>query len=424
MLKETLVDFDVRDTGLAEQGRARIEWARRRMPVLEQIRERFQRERPLEGIRIAASLHVTTETANLVQTLKAGGAEVRVCGSNPLSTRDDVAASLVVHDEVPVFAFCGETQAEYYRHVASTLANDPHITMDDGADMIVELHKDGAADLSGVLGGIEETTTGVIRVRSMAEQGLLRFPVVAVNDANTKHFFDNRYGTGQNTIDGILRATNILIAGSVFVVCGFGWCGKGIALRARGMGANVIVTEVDSLKALEAVMEGYRVMPIAEAAKIGDVFVTVTGNTTVIGEQHFANMKDGAILANSGHFDVEIDVARLQKIATERRTVRPFVEQYTLPSGKQLNLLAQGRLVGQSAAEASPADVMDMSFANQALVSEFLVKSRGKLENRVYGVPKAIDDAVARLKLEALGVQIDQLSERQQKYLASWELGT
>ncbi len=418
------MDYHVKDRALAEKGQLRIEWAARSMPVLRLIRERFAKERPLEGLRISACLHVTTETAALAQTLKAGGAEVRLCASNPLSTQDDVAASLVVHDGIAVFAIKGEDTDTYYAHIHHALAHSPQITMDDGADLVSTLHSDKTNLLAGVLGGTEETTTGVIRLRSMADQGVLRYPIIAVNDAQTKHLFDNRYGTGQSTIDGIIRATNRLLAGSTFVVSGYGWCGRGVAMRAAGMGAKVIITEVDPLRALEAVMDGYQVMPMAEAARIGDFFCTLTGDIRVIRKEHFEVMKDGAIVANSGHFNVELDLEALAAMAEARRRVREFVEEYRLPDGRCLYVLGEGRLVNLAAAEGHPSSVMDMSFANQALCVEHMVKHAKSLENKVYGVPEAIDKEIARLKLAAMGVVIDRLTDEQEKYLHSWEMGT
>jgi adenosylhomocysteinase len=417
-------NFDVKDTRLAEGGRRRIDWAEREMPVLRLIRERFSKERPLNGVRIAACLHVTTETANLMNTLHLGGAEVILTASNPLSTQDDVAAALVSHYEIPVHAIKGEDNVTYYKHIHSALDIKPHMTMDDGADLVSTLHKDRRELLSGVIGGTEETTTGVIRLRAMAADKALMFPVVAVNDAMTKHFFDNRYGTGQSTIDGVIRATNILLAGKVFVIAGYGWCGRGLAMRARGLGANVVVTEVDPLPALEAVMDGFRVIPMADAAKIGDIFVTVTGDINVIDKQHFEVMKDGAIVANSGHFNVEINIPALEEMANEKRLVRPFVEQYELDGGRTINLLGEGRLINLAAAEGHPASVMDMSFANQALSLEYMVKNAEKLEKKVYSVPENIDKEIARLKLEAMNVKIDILTTEQMAYLNSWEEGT
>ncbi len=417
--------FDIKDLSLAEQGMRRIEWADREMPVLRRIRERFERERPLAGIRISACLHVTTETANLVRTLRAGGAEVALCASNPLSTQDDVAAALVRFFEVPVFAIKGEDTATYYRHIQSCLAHRPHITMDDGADLVSTLHKERPAWMAEILGGTEETTTGVIRLRAMARDGVLAYPIIAVNDALTKHLFDNRYGTGQSTIDGILRATNILLAGRVVVVAGYGWCGRGIAMRARGMGAQVIVTEVDPLRALEAAMDGFRVLPMLEAAREGDLFITATGNIHILDRAHFEVMKDGAIMANAGHFNVEINIPALREMSVgEPRRVREFVEEYTLKDGRRLYLLAEGRLVNLAAAEGHPSAVMDMSFANQALSVEYLVRNGRALEQQVYPVPREIDQAVARLKLETMGIRIDALTPEQERYLASWEEGT
>jgi len=415
---------DVKDLSLAPQGRLRVEWAELEMPVLRLIRERFEREKPLQGIRISACLHVTTETANLMRTLKAGGAEVRLCASNPLSTQDDVAAFLVAELGMPVFAIKGEDNETYYRHIHSALAHKPHITMDDGADLVSTLHKERTDLIEGVVGGTEETTTGVIRLRAMAADGVLRYPIVAVNDALTKHLFDNRYGTGQSTIDGIIRATNILLAGKTVVVAGYGWCSRGIAMRARGMGANVVVTEVDPLRALEAVMDGYRVMPMHQAARIGDIFVTSTGDINVIDRVHLEVMKDGAILANSGHFNVEINIPALEEMAVEKRRIRPFVDQYILPDGRRINLLGEGRLVNLAAAEGHPASVMDMSFANQALCAEYIAQHGAELEKKVYSVPKDIDQSIARLKLQAMGIEIDVLTPEQEQYLRSWEAGT
>ncbi len=419
------VEHDVRDLKLAPGGRYRIEWAERDMPVLRQIRERFEKERPLEGVRLSACLHITTETANLARTLQAGGADVVLTASNPLSTQDDVAASLVSHFEIPVYAIKGEDNATYYDHLKRALDHKPHITMDDGADLVSELHKNRTELLDEVIGGTEETTTGVIRLRAMAHDGALKFPVIAVNDSLTKHLFDNRYGTGQSTIDGIIRATNVLLAGRVVVVGGYGWCSRGIAMRAKGMGANVIVTEVDPLKALEAVMDGFRVMPMIEAAPIGDIFVTSTGDINVIDTHHFEAMKDGAIVANSGHFNVELNIPGLREMATgEPRLVRPFVEQYRLPDGRAINVLAEGRLVNLSAAEGHPASVMDMSFANQSLGAEYMLRNGKSLENKVYTIPEEIDQEIARLKLESMGVTIDTLTEEQVRYLNQWQEGT
>jgi len=416
--------FDVRDRKLAEGGRRRIEWAELEMPVLRGIRERFTKERPLEGTRVSACLHVTSETANLMRTLQAGGADTVLCASNPLSTQDDVAASIVTHFEIPVFAIKGEENVTYYKHIHAALDHQPHVTMDDGADLVSTLHKDRRDLLEGVRGGTEETTTGVIRLRAMAADGALAYPVIAVNDAMTKHFFDNRYGTGQSTVDGIVRATNILLAGKTFVVAGYGWCGRGLASRARGMGANVVVTEVSAMAALEAVMDGFRVMPMLEAARLGDIFCTLTGDINVIDRAHLEVMKDGAIIANSGHFNVEINIPALQEMSAEKLQVRPFVEQYTLKDGRRLNLLGEGRLVNLAAAEGHPASVMDMSFANQALSLEYLLQHADELENKVYTIPEAVDREIARLKLEAMGVRIDVLTQEQQRYLSSWEEGT
>jgi adenosylhomocysteinase len=417
------VDYDVADKGLAGKGKLRIEWAAASMPVLEKIRKRFAAERPLAGVKIAACLHVTTETANLMVALKAGGADVRLCASNPLSTQDDVAASLVVDHGIGVFARRGVDTDGYYGHIRGALSGLPHITMDDGADLVFTVHSEMAEAASSVIGGTEETTTGVIRLRSMAREGALKYPVIAVNDALTKHLFDNRYGTGQSTLDGVLRSTNMLLAGSRVVLSGYGWCGRGVAARARGMGANVIVTEVDPLKALEAVMDGFRVMPMAEAAPIGDLFITLTGNRSVIRREHFETMKDGAIVANSGHFNVEIDIETLEKMKQSKRRVRHEVDEYTL-KGKKIFLLGEGRLINLAAAEGHPASVMDMSFANQALSLEYMVDPTTKLEPGVYPVPERIDSEVARLKLDAIKVGIDVLSDEQRAYLASWKSGT
>lgn len=417
-------EHDVKDMSLAEKGRYRIQWAENDMPVLRQIRARFEKERPLKGMRVAACLHVTSETANLMWTLVAGGADVVLAASNPLSTQDDVAASLVADFEVPVYAIKGEDNATYYRHLRSALEFAPNITMDDGADLLSTLHKERTDLLPNVIGGTEETTTGVIRLRAMAKDGALKYPVIAVNDALTKHLFDNRYGTGQSTIDGIVRATNILFAGRVFVVGGYGWCSRGIASRGRGLGARTVVTEVDPLKALEAVMDGFEVMTMEQAAKIGDIFVTATGDKNVIDERHFPYLKDGAIICNSGHFNVEINIPELEKLAMEKRHVREFVDQYILKDGRRINLLAEGRLVNLAAAEGHPSSVMDMSFANQALSAEYLVKHGKALAKNVFPVPTDIDKEIARLKLEAMGIKIDQLTPEQEKYLASWEEGT
>ncbi len=419
------MEFHVKDLSLADLGKNRIEWAEMDMPVLRrEIRERFVEEKPLKGIRIGACLHVTTETANLMRTLKEGGAEVYLCASNPLSTQDDVAAALVKYYDIPVFAIKGEDEETYYMHIEEVLSRKPHITMDDGADLISTLHMKHQELIPNVIGGTEETTTGVIRLRAMAKSGALKFPVIAVNEAMTKHLFDNRYGTGQSTIDGILRATNRLLSGSIFVVAGYGWCGKGVAMRARGMGAEVIVTEVDPIKAIEARMDGYRVMPMEKAAEIGDIFCTVTGNIHVIRREHFERMKDGAIVCNSGHFNVEIDIPALESLAVEKRRVRPFVDEYRMEDGRRIYLLAEGRLVNLSAAEGHPASVMDMSFANQALSAEYLVKEGKSLKPNVYVVPEHIDRNVAELKLKALGIEIDRLTEEQIEYLNSWEMGT
>ncbi|MBI3393529.1 MAG: adenosylhomocysteinase [Nitrospirae bacterium] len=416
--------YHVKDLSLAGKGKLRIEWANQNMPVLNIIRARFEKEKPLAGIRLSACLHVTTETASLVQTLKAGGADVILCASNPLSTQDDVAASLAKNDRIPVFAIKGEDNATYYKHIQAALDQKPHITMDDGADLVSTIHKERTSLIPYILGGTEETTTGVIRLRSMAERGVLKFPVIAVNDAMTKHFFDNRYGTGQSTIDGILRATNRLLAGTTFVVCGYGWCGRGVAMRAHGMGANVVIVEVDPLRALEAVMDGYRVMPIAQAARIGDFFVTVTGDVNVIRKEHFGAMKDGAIVANTGHFNVELDLSGLKSLTKRRREIREFVTEHQLKNGRRVNVLADGRLVNLAAGEGHPASVMDMSFANQALAGEYVTKKGKRLGKQVHPVPEAIDREIARLKLNAMGIEIDKLTPEQKRYLASWEEGT
>lgn len=417
-------NYDVKDINQAEGGRRRIEWAEREMPVLRLIRERFSKERPLKGVRISACLHVTTETANLMKTLHDGGAEVVLTASNPLSTQDDVAASLVTHLEIPVYAIKGEDHVTYYKHINAALDHTPHITMDDGADLVSTLHKERRTLLDNMIGGTEETTTGVIRLRAMAADGALRFPVIAVNDAQTKHFFDNRYGTGQSTIDGIIRATNVLLAGKTFVVAGYGWCGRGLAMRARGMGASVIVTEVDPLPALEAVMDGFRVMPMARAAVEGDIFVTLTGDINVIDQDHIDVMKDGAIIANSGHFNVEINIPYLEQSSITKRLVRPFVEQYEMQDGRRINLLGEGRLINLAAAEGHPASVMDMSFANQALSIEYMIQNGNTLEKKVYSVPDEIDRDIAELKLRAMRIDIDVLTPEQVKYLNSWEEGT
>ena len=415
---------DIKDLERATGGRYRIEWAGQEMPVLKQIRERFAQEKPLAGIRISACLHVTTETANLMQTLQAGGADVVLTASNPLSTQDDVAASLVAHNEIPVYAIKGEDSDTYYQHIHAALDHRPHITMDDGADLVGTLHKDRREALDGVIGGTEETTTGIIRLRAMAKDGALEFPVLAVNDSSTKHLFDNRYGTGQSTLDGIIRATNILLAGRVLVAAGYGWCSRGIAMRAAGLGANVIVTEVNPLRALEAVMDGYRVMPMSEAAKIGDIFVTATGDINVIDQHHFEVMKDGAIVCNSGHFNVEINLEALAAMASgEPRLVRPFVEAYQLGE-RRIYVLGEGRLINLAAAEGHPASVMDMSFANQALAAEYMLARRGDLAAQVYTLPADVDMEIARLKLAAMGVHIDQLTDQQEAYLNQWQVGT
>ena len=441
------MDYDIRDISLAEKGRLRMEWAEMAMPVLKLVRDRFEKERPLRGKRLSACLHVTTETAVLMRTLAAGGAQLTLCASNPLSTQDDVAAYLVKHLNLPVFAIKGEDSETYYAHIQKALAFYPNLTMDDGADLVSSLHfialekwgelspsvRNWAEDLprskreemiKGLIGGTEETTTGVIRLRSMERTGVLRFPIVAVNDAETKHFFDNRYGTGQSTIDGIIRATNRLLAGATFVVSGYGWCGKGLTLRAKGMGANVIVTEVSPLRALEAVMDGYRVMPIEHAAGVGDIFCTVSGDVNVIRKEHFLKMKDGAIVANSGHFNVELDLEGLQEVTISRRIIRDFVEEFQLNHGRRIYLLGEGRLINLASAEGHPSSVMDMSFANQALAAEYLVKHHQALEKKVYPVPSEIDQEIARMKLISMGIKIDQLTEEQEHYLASWEKGT
>jgi adenosylhomocysteinase len=418
------MDFDVKDLNLADKGRLRVEWAMREMPVLASISARFAKEKPLAGVRLAACLHVTTETAALMKTLKAGGASLSLCASNPLSTQDDVAAYLAKYEEVPTFAIKGEDGDTYYRHINQALDRKPHLTMDDGADLVFTVHSKRQELIEGVWGGTEETTTGVIRLKAMAADGVLRYPMIAVNDAHTKYLFDNRYGTGQSTIDGILRATNRLFAGSVFVVSGYGWCGRGVAMRAKGAGARVIITETDPLKALEAVMDGYQVIPISQAAKIGDFFCTVTGDIKVIREEHFLAMKDGAILCNSGHFNVELDLEALSRLSGEPRQIRESVQEFKLKNGKSLFVLGEGRLVNLAAAEGHPSVVMDMSFANQSLASEYLVKNHHKLEKKVYPMPAAIDREIARLKLAAMGVEIDALTPEQEKYLASYDLGT
>jgi len=418
------VDHDVKDIKLAAQGKLKIEWAEASMPVLRLIKKRFQREKPFKGMRMTACLHVTTETANLMKTLQAGGADVRLCASNPLSTQDDVAASLVAHDGIAVFAIKGEDNKTYYKHIQSAIEHKPQVTMDDGADVVSILHSKRKDLLKYVIGGTEETTTGVIRLRSMADKKVLKFPVISVNDADTKHLFDNRYGTGQSTMDGIIRGTNRLVCGSTVVVAGYGWCGRGIAMRAKGLGADVIVTEIDPVKGLEAVMDGFRVMPMEAAARIGDFFVTVTGNLKVIRGEHFTAMKDGAIVCNSGHFNVELDIPALEKLSRKRRTIRPGVEQFTLKNGRRVSLLGEGRLVNLALAEGHPSSVMDMSFANQALGAEYIVKNYRNLEKKVYPVPTVIDKEIARLKLIGMGMTIDKLTKEQEKYLASWEMGT
>ena len=420
------MDYDIKTTDIADVGKQRIDWANRFMPVLTSIRERFAKEQPLKGIKVAACLHVTTETANLMQTLKAGGAELALCASNPLSTQDDVAASLVVNDNIAVFAINGEDTKTYYKHIQSALATQSHITMDDGADLVSQLHSEetNPAFVEQVIAGTEETTTGVIRLKSMAAEGVLKYPIIAVNDADTKHFFDNRYGTGQSTLDGIIRATNLLIAGATVVVAGYGWCGRGVASRARGLGANVIVTEVTALKALEAVMDGFRVMPMQQAVQEADLIITLTGDIHVLRKEHFEAMKDGAIIANSGHFNVEIDIPALEELAVTKANAREFVQSYTLADGRALFLIGEGRLVNLASAEGHPASVMDMSFANQALSLEYIAQNQKKLENKVYDVPKSLDEEVARLKLAAFGVEIDTLTAEQEKYLYSWEMGT
>ncbi len=419
----TTKNYDVKDMSLAGAGRQRIEWASREMPVVRLIRERFTAEKPLKGIRIAGCLHITTETANLGLTLKAGGAELTLCASNPLSTQDDVAAALVEYG-IPTNAIKGEDDNTYYKHINSALDSKPHITVDDGADLVTTIHTKRSDLIADVIGGAEETTTGIIRLRSMHNDGQLKYPMIAVNDAQTKHLFDNRYGTGQSTIDGITRATNILWAGKKVVVCGYGWCGHGVAMRAKGLGSHVIIVEVEPVRALEAVMDGFQVMPLLEAARVGDIFITVTGDKSVIDEAHFQVMKDGAILANSGHFNAEIDIPALEAMTKKKRTIRAFVEEYSLEGGRCLYLLGEGRLINLAAAEGHPASVMDMSFANQAMCAEYIVKNKGKLEIKVHPVPEEIDKEVARLKLKAMGVAIDALTEEQRKYLSSWKEGT
>jgi adenosylhomocysteinase len=419
------MNFDVKDMKLATQGRYKIEWAEQEMPVLKQIRARFEKERPFKGLKVSACLHVTSETASLMRTLQAGGADIVLCASNPLSTQDEVAASLVANDEIPVYAIKGEDNVTYYKHLNAALDHHPQMTMDDGCDLVSVLHKERASQVPEIVGGTEETTTGVIRLRAMAADGALKFPVIAVNDSMTKHYFDNRYGTGQSTVDGIIRATNVLLAGKTLVVNGYGWCGRGVASRARGMGALVVVTEVDPLKALEALMDGFQVMTLKQAAKVGDFFVTVTGNKNVLDVEHFALMKDGAMLANSGHFDAEINIPGLKKMSKgQPRPIRQWVDQYTMKDGRKINLLGGGRLVNLAAAEGHPASVMDMSFANQALGAEFMLKNAKKMTPNVYTIPEAIDREIARLKLSAMGVKIDKLTQQQSKYLSSWEEGT
>jgi adenosylhomocysteinase len=418
------VEHDVKNVNLATGGRYRIEWAEQEMPVLRQIRERFAREKPLKGLRLSACLHVTTETANLARTLQLGGADLVVCASNPLSTQDDVAAALVSVYEIPTYAIKGEDNKTYYDHIKAALDHKPHMTMDDGADLVSTMHKERTELIPNVIGGTEETTTGVIRLRAMAKDGALKFPILAVNDADTKHLFDNRYGTGQSTLDGVIRATNVLLAGKTVVVAGYGWCSRGIAMRAQGHGANIIVTEVNPLKALEAVMDGYRVMPMEKAAREGDIFITATGDIAVIDEQDFAVMKDGAIVCNSGHFNVEVNISALEAMSTGKKRVREFIEQFTLQDGRHIHLLADGRLVNLAAAEGHPSAVMDMSFANQTLGAEWMMQNGSSLDKRVYTIPTDIDQEIARLKLKAMGVEIDTLTPEQEKYLLSWEEGT
>lgn len=416
-------NYDIKDPSLVSEGKLRIEWAAREMPVVKLIKERFAREKPFKGVRISACLHITTETANLALALKEGGAELTLCASNPLSTQDDAAAALVEYG-LPVFAIKGEDNQTYYQHITATLERKPHLTVDDGADLVSTVHQQKTQLIGDIIGGTEETTTGIIRLRNMAEGGKLRYPIIAVNDAKTKHFFDNRYGTGQSTIDGITRATNVLWAGKKVVVCGYGWCSRGIAQRAQGLGALIIITEVNPIPALEAAMDGYQVMPLIEASKIGDIFITATGNMNVIDKAHFSVMKDGAILANSGHFNVEINIPALEALAKAKRRVRSFVDEYTLADGRRLHLLGEGRLINLAAAEGHPASVMDMSFANQALSLEHLVKTKGQLQPKVYPVPEEIDNDIGRLKLEAMNIAIDSLTQEQKKYLESWESGT
>ena len=418
------MNCDIKDIKLAKKGALRIEWARNNMPVLSLIEKRFRKEKPLKGLKVAACLHVTTETGALMEVLKSGGASVWLCASNPLSTQDDVAASLAKDLKIPVFSIKGEDTKIYYKHIESVLAVKPDITMDDGADLVSTIHRRPFTQHNNIIGGTEETTTGVIRLRALAEQGKLRYPIIAVNDAQTKHLFDNRYGTGQSTIDGIIRATNKLVAGTNFVVCGYGWCGKGLAMRANGMGAKVVVVEIDPLRGLEATMDGFRVMPIKEAAKTGDIFVTVTGDINVIRGEHFAAMKDGAIVANSGHFNVEIDIPALEKLSRTKKQIRDYTDEYIMKDGRKIYLLGEGRLINLAAAEGHPAQVMDMSFANQALSAEYLIKNYKKMKKDVYKVPEAIDKNIADLKLRSMGIKIDILTEEQKKYLASWEMGT
>jgi adenosylhomocysteinase len=415
---------DVKDISLAEKGKRKIEWSNQQMPVLQLIRKQFIKDQPLKGIRMSACLHVTSETANLAITLRDGGAEVVLCGSNPLSTQDEVAASLVKDYNIPTFAIKGEDNATYYAHIAAALDHKPQITMDDGADLVTTLLTKRTELVNGVIGGTEETTTGVIRLRAMAKDGTLKYPVIAVNDALTKHLFDNRYGTGQSTIDGILRATNLLIAGLRVVIAGYGWCGRGVAMRAKGLGADVIITEINPTRALEAVMDGFRVMPMADAAKIGDIFITVTGNKSILAHEHFEKMRDGAVICNSGHFNVEIDIPALEKLSSAKKPARPFVEEYVMKDGRRIYLLGEGRLINLAAAEGHPAVVMDMSFANQALASEYLVKNASQLKKQVYPVPEPIDRQIAKLKLESMGVHVDKLTPDQEHYLASWSEGT
>jgi adenosylhomocysteinase len=415
---------DVKDIALAEKGKRKIEWANQQMPVLQLIRKQFIKDQPLKGIRMAACLHVTSETANLAITLRDGGADLVLCGSNPLSTQDEVAASLVKDYGIPTYAIKGEDNATYYAHIAAALDHKPQITMDDGADLVTQLLTKRTDLLSGVIGGTEETTTGVIRLRAMAKDGTLKFPVIAVNDALTKHMFDNRYGTGQSTIDGVIRATNMLIAGMRVVIAGYGWCGRGVAMRAKGLGADVIVTEINPTRALEAIMDGFRVMPMADAAKIGEIFITVTGNKSVLAHEHFEKMNDGAVICNSGHFNVEIDIPALEKLASTKKVARPFVDEFVMKDGRKIYLLGEGRLINLAAAEGHPAVVMDMSFANQALASEYMVKNAKDLKAQVYAVPEHIDREIAKLKLESMGVHVDKLTAEQEHYLASWSEGT